>query len=104
MINEIFQVNFQHGLTPVFFSMENKTTLKLAVLKTIHMHSSTSDTKRATMAVTMTTSGHQLPLTVIFKGETGGSIKRDEIPQNPADPLYVMQNKAYKVLSSYINT
>ncbi len=81
--------------TPVFFSMESKTTLDLAGLKTIHMQSSTSDTKRATVAVTVTASGHQLPLTVIFKGESGGKIERDEIPKYPAGPLCAIQKKAW---------
>ncbi len=67
--------------TPVFFSMENKTTLDLAELKTIHMQSSTSDTKRSTVAVTVSASGHQHPLTVILKGEPGGRIERHEIPR-----------------------
>ncbi len=81
--------------TPVFFSMESKTTLDLAGLKTIHMRSSTSDTKRATAAVTVTASGHQLPLTDVFKGKPGGRIERDEIPKYPAGPHYAMQKKAW---------
>ncbi len=101
--------------TPVFFSMESKTTLELAGVKTVHMQSSTSDTKRATVAVTVTASGHQLPLTVIFKGEPGGRIEREEIPRYPSGPLYAMQKKAWmdeavmlqwvdKVLSPYVMT
>ncbi len=101
--------------TLVFFSMESKTMLELAGSKTIHMWSSTSDTKQATVAVTVTASGHQLPLTVILKGEPGGHIEREEIPQYPAGPLYVMQKKAWmdkavmlqwvnKVLSPYVMT
>ncbi len=77
------------------------------------MWSYTSDTKQATVAVTMTASGHQLPLTVIFKGEPGGHIEREEIPQYHAGPLYVRQKKAWmdeavmlqfvdKVLSPYM--
>ncbi len=62
--------------TPAFFSMECKTTLELAGLKTVHMQSSTSDTTQATVADTMTASGHKLPLTVIFKGEPGDCIER----------------------------
>ncbi len=101
--------------TPVFFSMESKRTLELAGQKTIHMRSSTSDTKRATVAVTVTASGHQLPLTVIFKGEPGGRIERDEIKHYSAGPLYAMQKKAWmdeavmlqwvdKILCPYIST
>ncbi len=101
--------------TPVFFSMESITTLEWSGPKTIQIQFSTSDSKRATVAVTMTASGHQLPLTAIVKGELGGHIERDEIPQYPDDPLYVMQKKAWmdeavmlqwvdKVLSPYIDT
>ncbi len=79
------------------------------------MQSSTSNTKRATVAVTVTASDHQLSLAIIFKGEPGGHIERDEIPQYPAGPLYAMQKKAWmdeavmlqwinKVLSPYIMT
>ncbi len=67
------------------------------------------------MAVNVTASGHQLPLTVIFKAEPGGCIKRDEMPQYPADLIYAIQKGAWmdeavmlqwvdKVLSPYINT
>ncbi len=44
--------------TPVFFSIESKTTIESTELKTIHMWYSTSNTKQATVAVAMTTSGH----------------------------------------------
>ncbi len=74
--------------TPIFSSIESKTTLDLTGLKTI-------DSKRATVAVTVTASGHQLPLTVIFKGESGGKIERDEIPKYPAGPLCAIQKKAW---------
>jgi hypothetical protein len=49
--------------------MNSKKTLKLIGRKTIHVRKSTSDTKRATVAVTITASGHTLTPVVIFKGE-----------------------------------
>ncbi len=78
--------------------------LELVGLKTVHMLSSTSDTKQATVTVTVKASGHQLPLTVIFEGRN-----------SPAGPLHVMQKKAWtdeivmlqwvdKVLSPYVIT
>ncbi len=43
----------------------------------------------------MTASGHQLPLTDIFKGESGGHIKSHEVTQYPDCPLYAMHKKAW---------
>ncbi len=39
--------------TPVFFSMTSKRTLEVIGVKTVHIRTSTNDTKRATVAVTI---------------------------------------------------
>ena len=40
--------------TPVFFSMNSKRTLEVVGVKTIHIRMLTNDTKRTTVAVTIT--------------------------------------------------
>ena len=54
--------------TPVYFSMNPKKTLEVLGLKTVHIWSSTNDTKRATVAVTIAGDGTLLPAVVVFKG------------------------------------
>ena len=61
--------------TPVYFSMCPK--------KTVHIRSSTSDTKRATVAVTIAADGTVLPAVVIFKGKPNGRIKKTEFATYP---------------------
>ena len=45
-----------------------KKTLEVKGSKTIQVHASTRDTKRVTVAATVTTSGKMLPQFMIFKG------------------------------------
>ncbi len=47
--------------TPVYFTMNAKRTLETIGVKTVHVRTSTNDTKRATVAVTITGSGAVLP-------------------------------------------
>jgi hypothetical protein len=63
--------------------------------KTIHVRKSTSDTKPATVAVTITMSGHMLTPVIIFKGAENGRIKKKEISTYPTDMLYQMQKNAW---------
>ncbi len=43
--------------TPVFFCMTRKKTLEVIGVKTVHIRTSTNDTKRATVAVTIAADG-----------------------------------------------
>ncbi len=81
--------------TTVYFAIESKKTVEVAGLKTIHMQYSTNDRKQGTKTVTMTASAHQLHFNVIFEGESGGHIAKDEIPHYPTGHLYAMQKKAW---------
>jgi len=74
---------------PVYFCMTRKKTLEVVGVKTVHIRTSTSDTKRATMAVTIPADGTVLPSTIVFnfKGEPDGQIARTEFPNNPPLPL-----------------
>jgi hypothetical protein len=62
--------------TPVYFSMSSKKTLELIGTKTIHIRTSTNDTKRVTVAVTIAADGTILPSTLVFKGKPGGRIEK----------------------------
>jgi hypothetical protein len=74
--------------------MNSKKTLKLIGRKTIHVQKSTSDTKRATVAVTNTVSSHTLTPVVIFKSAENSRIKKKEFSTYPTDMLYQMQKNA----------
>jgi hypothetical protein len=52
--------------TPVFFTMNAKRMLEVVRVRTVHVRTSTNDTKRATVAVTITRSGFLLPSMVVF--------------------------------------
>ncbi len=64
--------------------------------KTIHICTSTNDTKRVTMAVTITADGTLLPSTLVFKGKPNGRIATKEFPSGvyPATHFYKCQENA----------
>ena len=81
--------------TPVYFSMNPKKTLDVIGVKTVHIRSSTNDTKRATVAVTIAADGTVLPAMVIFKGKPGGRIVEKEFPTYPLNNQYACQEAAW---------
>ena len=107
---------FNMDQTPVFFfSMNSKKTLELICRKKIHVRKSTSNTKCATVAVTITTLGHTLTPVVIFKGAENGRIEKKEFLTYPTNMLYQMQENEWmdkrvmhfwveRVLKPYIKT
>jgi hypothetical protein len=72
--------------TPVYFLMNSKCTLELIGKKTIHICTSTNDTKRDTVVVTIVGDGTVLPSVVVFKGKTNGRIakKVQNVPNIPS--------------------
>jgi hypothetical protein len=62
--------------TPVYFSMNAKRTLELIGKKTIHIRTSTNDTKWVTVAVTIAEDGTVLPSVVVFKGKANGRVAK----------------------------
>jgi hypothetical protein len=64
--------------TPVYFAMNAKRTLDEVGKKTIHVRTSTNDTKRVTVAVTITADGTVLLSTLVFKGKPNGRIAKTE--------------------------
>jgi hypothetical protein len=80
--------------TPVYFLMSTKKTLELVGKKPIHIRTLTSDTRGATVAVTITGDGTVLPSTIIFKGKHDGRIARLEFATYPAGHHYRCQDAA----------
>ncbi len=81
--------------TPVYFLMNAKRTLKVVGVKTVHVLTSTHDTKHATVAVTVTAVGLVLPSMVIFKGKSDGCIARKEFCDHPTIHHYCCQDSAW---------
>ena len=81
--------------TPVFFSMHSKKTLEKIGVRTVAVLTSTNDTRRVTVAATITASGEQLTPMVIFKGSPTGRIAKDEIQQYDHTAIYDVQKNAW---------
>ena len=81
--------------TPVYFTMNAKRTLEVIGVKTVHIRTSTNDTKRATVAVTITGSGAVLPSMVIFKGKPNGRIAKTEFANYPTTHRWRCQDNAW---------
>jgi transposase-like protein len=91
--------------TPVFFSMTRKKTLALLGTATINIRKSTNDTKRATLAVTVTASGQFLTPYLVFKGTETGRIAQREFKDYPNDQFYACQTAAWmdeRVMLSWV--
>ena len=75
--------------------MNKKKTLEVIGWKMIDVQKSMSDTKRATIAVTITTLGEMLSPLAVFKGVPKEKIKREEFRMYPPVMLYCMQANAW---------
>jgi hypothetical protein len=83
--------------TPVYFSMNAKRTCEVIEKKTIHIRTSTNDTKHVTVAVTIMADGTLLPSTLVFKGKPNGRIVQREFPSGdyPTTHFYKCQDAAW---------
>ena len=81
--------------TPVFFSMHPKKTLEILGTKTVVIRTSTNDTKRATVALTITAAGDQLVPMVVYKGTENGTIKKRELQNHHPTCIYKTQHNAW---------
>jgi hypothetical protein len=81
--------------TPIPYSYHTSRTLELKGKRTIHVRSSTSDTKRATLAAAVSGSGKLLKPFLIFKGKSDGRIAQKELQTFPGDCFYACQPKAW---------
>ena len=81
--------------TPIPYSYHASKTLDVKGKKTIHARASTTDTKRVTLAATVTASGKMLPPFLIFKGKPNGRIAMREFSTYPVGGKYACQEKAW---------
>jgi hypothetical protein len=81
--------------TPIQFSFHSRTTLDSRGKKTIQVRASTTDTKRVTLAATVTGDGRMLTPFMIFKGTANGRIAKREFGTYPAAGKYACQPKAW---------
>jgi hypothetical protein len=111
--------------TPVNHVMNPKDTINRRGTCMINLQTVGGDSRQVTVAVTITASGHQLPLLVVFKGKSihldtantvmhimvdccvliagmpNGTIARREVPTLPAGSIYRLNEKAwFKSLSA----
>jgi hypothetical protein len=69
--------------TPIPYSYHTSRTLEMKGKKRVHARASTTETKRVTLAATVTASGKILPPFLIFKGQPGGRIAKHEFGEYP---------------------
>ena len=81
--------------TPVYFSMHSKRTLEKKGVRTVNVLTSTNDTRRVTVAATITASGDQLTPFVIFKGSPTGRIASEQVPTYDHTSIYDLQKNAW---------
>ena len=55
--------------TPMWYVMTPEGSIDTVGTRTINVQTSKGDTKRVTVAVSITASGHQLPSMIVFKGK-----------------------------------
>ena len=80
---------------PLHFSYHSSHMLEKRGIKTINVHKSSSQTKRATAALTVTAAGDFLTPMIIFKGKPNGLIARRELPTLDPTSIYACQDQAW---------
>ena len=99
MRQKVQNMNPDHVLnmeqTPIPFTYHANCTWSEKGMQTIHIWASTSDTKRAMPAATVTMNRNLLPPLLIFKGEQNGRIASKGLPTFPEICCYAMQKKAW---------
>ena len=81
--------------TPIYFSYHHNKTLAKRGIKTVHVRKSTSDTRRATCALTCTAAGEFLTPMMIYKGKATGRIATREFQHHDPLSLYACQDAAW---------
>ena len=84
--------------TPVYHVMDFKTTIDKVCVRTVNLRTSAADSKRVTVAVTVTASGKQLKSMVVFKGKSlaGVNIKNKNTHTCPIIVAARQSNGAYR--------
>ena len=86
---------FNMDQTPLHFSYQSSRTIEKRGKKTINVRKSSSQTKRATAALTVTAAGDFLTPMIIFKGKPDGLIARRELPTLDPTSIYACQDAAW---------
>ena len=79
--------------TTILFSYHSNRTWNKKGMQTIHVRASTTETKRATLAATVTMSGQLLVPLLIFKGAANGRIAKKELTMFAPMAVYAVQKK-----------
>jgi hypothetical protein len=80
--------------TLVYFSYHRSKMLAKCGIKTVHVRKSTSDTRRATCALTCTAAGNFLQPMLIYKGKSTGCITTREFKHHDSLLVYACQDAA----------
>ena len=86
---------FNMDQTPLHFSYQSSRTIEKCRKKTINVCKSSSQTKRATPALTVTAAGDFLTPMIIFKGKPDGLIACCELPTLDPTSIYACQDTAW---------
>jgi hypothetical protein len=86
---------FNMDQTPLNFSYHSSRTLEKRGKKTVNIRKTSSQTKRATAALTVTAAGDFLTPMIIFKGKPDGLIARRELPTLDPTSIYACQDAAW---------
>ena len=86
---------FNMDQTPLHFSYHSSRTIKKRGKKTVNLRKSSSQTKRATEALTVTAAGDFLTPMVIFKGKPDGQIACRELPTLNPKSIYACRDAAW---------
>ena len=86
---------FNMDQTPLHFSYHSSRTIEKRGKKTVNVRKSSSQTKRATAALTVTAAGDFLTPMIIFKGKPDGLIARRELPTLDPTSIYACQDAAW---------
>jgi len=86
---------FNMDQTPLHFSYQSSRTIEKRGKKTINVRKSSSQTKRATAALTVTAAGDFLSPVIIIKGKPNGRIVERELPTLDPTSIYACQDAAW---------
>ena len=101
--------------TNQFYGSSPKLTINVRGQRTVNMRKGADDSKRCTVALTVTAAGQFLQPFIVYKGVVGGTIDKRELPtKHPSGAVYTVQKKAWfdervmlfwvEVLAPYVAT
>jgi hypothetical protein len=81
--------------TNVYFKQSPKRTIDMKGARTVHMRMGADDSKRCTVAFTVTSSGRKIAPMIVYPAVPGGVIERRELPTHPTGMHYTVQKKGW---------